>query len=130
MQDHGTTEYHRYAAVKGRGLTRQTLERYLPENYKIVEEPDPHWPGDDEWLIAGIDVAGWTLDGYVIPRLASGLYWARELYVWLEDDGDGESGPHLNRWLQDEPQTPEAMERRRREMAEQEWEEKQERLNR
>jgi hypothetical protein len=28
--------------------------------------------------LSGLDVAGWTLEGYVIPRLASGLHFARE----------------------------------------------------
>ena len=30
-------------------------------------------------MIGGRDVAGWTLDAYVIPRLASGLYFATEI---------------------------------------------------
>jgi hypothetical protein len=30
-------------------------------------------------LIEGEDNAGWTLDGYVIPRLASGLIFAKEV---------------------------------------------------
>lgn len=30
-------------------------------------------------IIKGKDVAGWTLDGYVLPRLASGLYFGEEL---------------------------------------------------
>ena len=29
--------------------------------------------------ISGYDNCGWTLDDYVIPRLASGLFFAREL---------------------------------------------------
>jgi hypothetical protein len=32
-----------------------------------------------QFLIAGRDVAGWTLDDYVIPRLASGMYYAEEV---------------------------------------------------
>ena len=34
---------------------------------------------DGETVIGGRDVAGWTLDAYVIPRLASGLYFATEI---------------------------------------------------
>ena len=34
---------------------------------------------DGQTVIAGRDVAGWTLDAYVIPRLASGLYFAAEV---------------------------------------------------
>jgi hypothetical protein len=30
-------------------------------------------------VVSGADMAGWTLDGYVIPRLASGLIWAEEV---------------------------------------------------
>lgn len=53
--------------------TREQLARYLPSNYKIrLQVPEGI-------LIAGEDVAGWTLDGYVIPRLASGLIWAHEV---------------------------------------------------
>jgi hypothetical protein len=30
-------------------------------------------------IIAGTDYAGWTLDGYVLPRLASGLMFGEEV---------------------------------------------------
>ena len=61
------------------------IDRYLPDNYAILhEEPatldDPH--ARDYWrhvVIGGTDFAGWTLDDYVIPRLGSGLYPAREI---------------------------------------------------
>jgi hypothetical protein len=29
--------------------------------------------------IVGEDFAGWTLDAYILPRLASGLHWAEEV---------------------------------------------------
>lgn len=64
----------RYCVVRGQ---RRVIERYLPDNYTVVFEsflPD----GKSDLIVAGEDVAGWTLDGYVIPRLASGLYFARE----------------------------------------------------
>jgi hypothetical protein len=48
------------------------LKRYMPSNYRV-------YVCDDDILIAGNDVAGWTLDGYVIPRLASGGYTAKEI---------------------------------------------------
>ena len=36
----------------------------------------------DGWVeITGEDGAGWTMHGYVIPRLASGLIWAQEVQV-------------------------------------------------
>ena len=98
------TDQTRYAEVAGAERT-EVLERYLPDNYRVVSEPEPY---DETWLIAGEDVAGWTLDGYVIPRLRSGNMGARELFEWFE----------ITTWFEDEPQTPEAMERRRREIEE------------
>jgi hypothetical protein len=46
----------------------ETIRRYLPGNYTATTYV----------VIEGEDVAGWTLDGYVIPRLGSGLICARE----------------------------------------------------
>lgn len=60
----------RYALVNG---PIDTIRAYLPDNYSAARA------GDSVVLIHGQDVAGWTLDAYVIPRLASGLYFAREL---------------------------------------------------
>lgn len=50
---------------------------YMPSNYTAtaVETID----GRRGVLIEGEDVAGWTLDGYVLPRLGSGLLLAREI---------------------------------------------------
>ena len=65
----------------GVGPTAQSLERYLPSNYKIVSDHVDD-SGDNKWvdfIIEGEDVAGRTLDGYVIPRLASGLIFAEEI---------------------------------------------------
>jgi hypothetical protein len=64
------------------GFARLTSVRgYLPPNYSawLVDHPKPFI------LIAGYDEHGWTLDGYVIPRLATGLIAARET------DEDGKS---------------------------------------
>ena len=54
----------------------QTVQRYLPSNYKaeLRTHADPPYI-----LIEGTDDHGWTLDGYVIPRLGSGLIVAREI---------------------------------------------------
>jgi len=51
----------------------EVVARYLPSNYTVV--------GHDSMgvTIRGIDRAGWTLDDYVLPRLASGLYFGEEL---------------------------------------------------
>jgi hypothetical protein len=49
------------------------LTAYLPDNYVVVACVE------GLYLIAGYDWRGWTLDEYVIPRLASGLIWAKEV---------------------------------------------------
>jgi hypothetical protein len=60
------------------GLAEARLARvkaYLPGNYTATL-------ADDGLItIEGEDVAGWTLDDYVIPRLASGLIFAEEVTV-------------------------------------------------
>ena len=58
--------------------TVEGVEAYLPSNFKVIS----HTPksGDDmggTCLVAGRDDHGWTAEGYVIPRLASGLYAAQ-----------------------------------------------------
>ncbi len=54
---------------------RDAVACYLPSNYSVVDSDDT------TTTIEGRDHAGWTLDGYVIPRLASGLYGAKEVEV-------------------------------------------------
>jgi hypothetical protein len=49
-----------------------TISDYMPANYQAAQL-------DGYVEISGYDVAGWTLDGYVIPRLASGLINATEV---------------------------------------------------
>lgn len=51
----------------------KVVSRYLPRNYDVVGTTE------HTTIIEGEDRAGWTLDGYVIPRLASGLYRAEEV---------------------------------------------------
>lgn len=63
---------NRYALCVG---TEREVKAYLPENYMILM-------ADDETknvFIAGYDYAGWTLDGYVIPRCNSGLIFVQEI---------------------------------------------------
>jgi hypothetical protein len=51
----------------------ETVSRYLPDNYEVVGE-------DRKYLyVEGEDYAGWTADGYVIPRLHSGLISAEKI---------------------------------------------------
>jgi len=94
----------RYARVTSSLPTvdAKTVAAYLPANYRVAT--DEHF-GELEGIviIEGEDEAGWTLDDYIIPRLASGLMTCVEQFVHMEDDGDGESGPHLSVWLEDEP---------------------------
>ena len=45
-----------------------TIERYLPGNYDAV-------PFGPFVLVYGTDNRGWTLEDYVLPRLASGLFY-------------------------------------------------------
>lgn len=61
----------RFAIAKG---DLDVIRAYLPSNYKANSLNI-----DDSVLIMGEDNAGWTLDGYVIPRLASGWIFAEEV---------------------------------------------------
>jgi len=54
-------------------FTLREVKAYLPSGYTATEQPN----GDV--LIEGEDNAGWGLDTYVIPRLASGLIFAKEI---------------------------------------------------
>jgi hypothetical protein len=54
---------------------------YLPGNYEAGLVRDWNDPTGDGYLVkvVGIDNAGWTLDGYVVPRLASGNIFLTEV---------------------------------------------------
>ena len=54
---------------------------YMPANYRVAGWVRPNALPSGQGLVAieGRDHAGWTLDGYVIPRLASGLWACEEL---------------------------------------------------
>lgn len=63
----------RHAVIKGFGHDRlDEVRRYLPSNYTADSD-------GGSIFIHGVDSAGWTLTDYVIPRLASGLIFAREV---------------------------------------------------
>jgi hypothetical protein len=64
----------RTAVVTGGYRDHDQIRAYLPDNYQLVDRGADMSP-----FVQGKDVAGWTLDGYVIPRLASGLIWAEEI---------------------------------------------------
>lgn len=48
------------------------IEALLPANYHLERTREG-------LVVAGHDLHGWTLDGYVLPRLGSGLICAQEL---------------------------------------------------
>ena len=60
-------------ALRPGGQRRPGDRGYLPSNYRILGVVD------GQTVLAGRDHAGWTLEGYVIPRLGSGLYFATEI---------------------------------------------------
>ncbi len=67
----------RTAIVRG-ARSEQEVAAYLPSAYRVEgSQTDTH--GRLEVTIAGDDTAGWTLDDYVIPRLASGMMFAEEV---------------------------------------------------
>jgi hypothetical protein len=79
----------RYAIVTN-ARSRRQAEAYLPDNYRVIHETtEPERLGSfggipvthkkPVFVIEGEDVAGWSLDKYVIPRYASGLIWAEEI---------------------------------------------------
>ena len=63
----------RTALIVKDGLTLREVQQYLPSNYGAFRRPD------GRVQVTGRDSHGWTLDGYVIPRLASGLIPAKEI---------------------------------------------------
>lgn len=77
-----TEENLRSAAVLSSTDTLDQLMRrvaqYLPGNYRIA---GGHHNDANRAVVVieGHDSAGWTLDDYVIPRLASGLMVAEEI---------------------------------------------------
>lgn len=75
----------RTAIVKGRDITPERIAPYLPANYEVLGTVG----GGEAVVIRGIDNAGWTLDDYVIPRLASGLLFATEAPACFSPDLDG-----------------------------------------
>ena len=71
----------RFAVVRGARTVRE-VEAYLPDNYAVMEsfetEDGPRKPRLVV-VIGGTDACGWTLESYVIPRLASGLIGCEEI---------------------------------------------------
>lgn len=57
------------------------IRSYLPSNFTAT-----YCPTEGHIRIEGYDRAGWTLDDYVIPRLASGLIAAREIVPVVKEE--------------------------------------------
>ena len=70
----------RFALVQNE-IDIDRVEPYMPGNYQVkhfaLQLPDGEIA--EHLIIIGTDVAGWTMDEYVIPRLASGLIFAEEI---------------------------------------------------
>jgi hypothetical protein len=69
----------RVVVLNQSSTTFKSVQAYLPDNYQARIQPFGGPSGGAYVEIIGIDVAGWTLDGYVIPRLASALIIAAEI---------------------------------------------------
>jgi len=68
----------RFAAVRGARTVRE-VEAYLPASYAVMESFETLPGGRLVVIIGGYDNAGWTLEGYVMPRLASGWIACEEI---------------------------------------------------
>ncbi len=60
-------------AHSGKALT--DVAQYLPRNYEVLGRT----LDNTRTIIVGVDDHGWTLEGYVIPRLASGMIHCEEV---------------------------------------------------
>ena len=68
----------RYALIRGHADLRD-VQDYLPSNYTASLVVRSHLKNDPDIVIEGHDRDGWTLDGYVLPRLGSALIVAYEV---------------------------------------------------
>jgi hypothetical protein len=69
----------RYALVSANAGQTDQIAAYMPGNYKVLGRTPIKGTNTVQVLIGGRDVAGWTLDDYVLPRLASGMYYGDEV---------------------------------------------------
>lgn len=76
----GTLTPHpdRRCAVVYGARRSEEVEAYLPSNYH-VEAAHERSDGRYGVTILGVDDCGWTLDGYILPRLASGCMFGSEV---------------------------------------------------
>ena len=66
----------RFAFVRG-ARRREEVSAYLPDGFAVIGEGVSD--GRTFYVIGGYGSHGWTLDEYVMPRLASGLMAAEEV---------------------------------------------------
>lgn len=62
-----------------RSSDTERVQAFLPRNYQIIGLVSDLEGTPTGLLVAGSDSAGWTAEGYVIPRLYSGLIAAEVL---------------------------------------------------
>ncbi len=57
------------------------LAAYLPGNYRVVGHTDAarELDGRPAYKVVGFDNAGWTVEDYIIPRLATGGITIKEV---------------------------------------------------
>jgi hypothetical protein len=82
----------------------ETVALYLPSRYHVaavVGSDDTSVPRPVV-VIAGEDNAGWTMGDYVLPRLASGMIFGREITgIYTQADGDNSPDMVLDRIVSD-----------------------------
>tara|TARA_R110002126_G_scaffold203064_3_gene350383 strand:- start:1790 stop:2053 length:264 start_codon:yes stop_codon:yes gene_type:complete len=61
-------------AIAQTGKTKEVAQ-YLPKNFTVIGRT----PDNTGTIIVGVDDHGWSLDQYVIPRLASGMIHCEEV---------------------------------------------------
>lgn len=72
--------------IRVNSTDERAIAAYLPSNYTIVGPVKDAQGYNVATVVSGQDVAGWTAEDYVIPRLGSGLFGASILGTWSEDD--------------------------------------------
>lgn len=71
----------RFAKIRTPAEDADAVGKFLPGNYRAL---GAFTDRDGEFvLIAGVDEAGWTLDDYVLPRLATSLFFGEEIKMTI-----------------------------------------------
>lgn len=71
-------------------MDTERVAAYLPDNFKVIGSTP-----EGDTIVEGVDKMGWTVDDYVLPRLLSGLIYAKEVPVTVvhKYGCDGASSP-------------------------------------